>query len=204
MNEHLRRLQQAARRILDSPGLQIRTADELELTVHSGVAALACEASIVIASDEVPNGLAGRIVLNSLVAHEMGHLNGTRPLEKGDAITRAVAAEVCLPWREWQEHRGPLRWAGHDSKFIRRLIHIIHRLENRGFRIEPTWAFNDEEYALSALAAYSEALGDEPARHDWRPLLDVLAKPAPAEFTKLWGRDVAQFFRRSVLKGESR
>lgn len=127
--------------------------------------------------------------LDALLIHEAAHcaVSDMKPL---DSESEAVTAMVQTSWRQWPAHTGSA-WNGHDARYIRSLIHIAHRVQNRGSIGSLPMAFNHKLYGLSAAEKYAEALGDECRSKDWLPLNEVLAKKMPDEFVKLWMSDVA-------------
>ena len=154
--------------------------------------------AIVVVDDELrsgrhkPDGAA--MVFDAVVLHELAHI-----------VVSAVTAEICphddneslrdlvrTPWREWKAHAGPALWTGHDSKFIRALCHLHHRMRSRGHWTSLSLAFNHEAYGLSAAEEYAEALGDECRSKDWLTLSEALGGPMPAKFQKLWLDDVVR------------
>ena len=139
-----------------------------------------------------PEGAA--LVLDAIILHEAAHIVASAVTSAicPDADTEALRDLVQTPWREWQSHSGPFRWAGHDHKFIRALCHLHHRMQSRGHQVSLNLAFNHESYGLSSAERYAEALGGECERLNWKPLKEALGGPMPAEFQKLWQDDVVR------------
>ena len=91
---------------------------------------------------------------------------------------------ISTSCQNWPTYAGKPKWVGHGVEFIRTMLHLWHRLENRGHVVSLVAAFNAEMYGLSTIEDYRDALGDEPGRCDWRPLREVLDEPAPDEFKR--------------------
>ncbi|MFO1007333.1 MAG: hypothetical protein U0929_15335 [Planctomycetaceae bacterium] len=138
---------------------------------------------------------------DAAVVHELGHIAELDVTTELCSQWGSVELERTLatPWRTWPAHAGP-RWAGHDFRFIRGLLHVIYRIESRGLKILPGLAFDPRCYGLlSTIEELEQSLGDEPSRNSWRPIADVLAEPAPVEFLELWGRNVADSNKPSLI-----
>lgn len=150
-----------------------------------------------------PDGSA--MLFDSMVLHEFTHI-----------VSAGVSFEICpesdpeqlrdlvqMPSAEWPSHTGPLRWAGHDCRFIRALCHLHHRMQSRGHWVSLSLAFSHESYGLSSVEEYADALGDECQRKDWLPMSEALALPMPAKFQKLWTDDVVRSLKPvPALKGK--
>ncbi len=139
-----------------------------------------------------PDGAA--MVFDAIVLHEASHI-----------ATSAVTSEICpvddseslrdlvqVPWREWKSHSGAILWTGHDSKFIRALCHLHHRMESRGHWVSLDLAFSHTLYGLSSAEKYADSLDDECRSKDWLPLSEALSRPMPEKFVKLWQDDVVR------------
>ena len=203
---HLQRLRHIAARILGSP-IEIELDHMVGLKLHESCAACWTSnlsddrQSIVIRAQGLPSSVReAHIVLNSLVAHELGHavLQGQGPTKADFAgLEKIVATHIG----EWPAHFGDIPWLGHDARFIRGMIHVGHRLSNQGLSLCMPAAFDHRSYGLSHIDGYVEALGDEPATNDWLPIIEALDRPMPAEFWELWGRDVANSLGLDCSKG---
>jgi hypothetical protein len=86
----------------------------------------------------------------------------------------------------WPAHAGPIRWLGHDCRFIRALCHLHHRAKARGHFIPPAFSFNHEYYTLPPLTEFLAALGGEPEDMALHPIREVMTTPAPSEFQRIW------------------
>ena len=65
-------------------------------------------------------------------------------------------------------------------------------------------AFCHESYGLSSAEEYAAALGDEREETSWLPLSEVLSRPMPAKFQKLWTDDVVRSLKVvPVSKGQT-
>jgi len=154
--------------------------------------------AMAVVDDDLRSGKykpeAAAVVFDSIVLHEASHI-----------VTSEVTTKICpeddneelrdlvqVPWRDWKSHSGAVLWTGHDSKFIRALCHLHHRMESRGHWVSMDLAFNHETYGLSPAEEYAEALGDECRSKDWLPLSEALGGPMPAKFQKLWQDDVVR------------
>jgi len=139
-----------------------------------------------------PEGSA--MVFDAIVLHELSHI-----------VTNSVTPEMCAvpdpeslrdlvqaDWREWKSHSGSLRWIGHDSRFIRVLIHLWSRMRSRGHWTSLALAFSHKSYGLASAERYRLALGDEPGDFDFRPIGEITALPMPPKFQKLWTDDVVR------------
>jgi hypothetical protein len=137
------------------------------------------------------------VLLASVVAHEAGHealVPESVAVLESESDLSGLQSVLSSPWRSWRLHQGEL-WAGHDWKWIRAVCHVAHRMRGHGLlTVTELVADLSGQYGLSSLGDYSAALGAEPSRSDWLPIIEVLARPAPAEFEELWAADV----RRSV------
>jgi hypothetical protein len=147
----------------------------------------------VVVADEV----AGEpVLLASVVAHECGHelLSSESESLSPESDLSGLQSVLSVPWKEWPVHQGS-PWAGHDSRWIRAVCHVVHRMKAWGLLTVPAAVADLKIYGMQgSLGDYSAALGDEPAALDWVPLAEALARPAPLEFEELWAADV----RRSV------
>ena len=141
-----------------------------------------------------------QLFIDSVLIHELSHeVISLEPAQNLAALE--VQATVGKAWRMWPAHRGE-PWAGHDLRFIRALLHCIHRAAGHGVRVYEPVAFGHRLYRLSSLKAYRAALGSEPAETDWLSLTEVLAKPAPSAFLELWVRDVLSWAAKHRVKGK--
>lgn len=138
---------------------------------------------------------------DGIALHELAHLVESPPLVDRPEMTvgREARELAATHWRAWPAHSGGFPWAGHNATFIRRLLHVRHRLLNRGNFVCLEAAFNSKAYGLSSIKSYQNALGGEPSRSDWRRLADVLAEPAPEEFKQLWSSDVIRSLAKPAL-----
>lgn len=82
-------------------------------------------------------------------------------------------------------------WQGHGLKFIRREIHLGHRLALQGLTV--TAAFAGGMYGLGPCWRYIEALGNEPQQMLNCSFSEIEAVPPPAAFTELFADDVARY-----------
>ena len=83
----------------------------------------------------------------------------------------------------------------HGPAWIRACCHLFHRAQAHWpFGVLPslTPVCDTENYGLSVVRYYRDALGDEPARLAYLSLADVLRSPAPTAFTKLYQHDRAR------------
>jgi len=133
------------------------------------------------------------LAFDAILLHELGHV-----AEHGFPVVdqqsdREHFQNLCsTPITEWPSHTGP-KWAGHDCRFIRALLHIHHRMLSRGHRTPCLrLAFNHVAYGLSRIETYRDALGTEPEDNDWPPLAEILVDPMPAGFQTLWTNDVVR------------
>ena len=139
-----------------------------------------------------PDGAA--LLFDSLCLHEAAHIaaGGVTANLCPDTDGEALREIVQTPAAEWAAHAGPLRWIGHDWRFIRALCHIHHRVESRGRVASLLLAMNSEMYRLSSAKKYAAALGDECTALSSVPLAEALALPMPTKFQKLWTDDVVR------------
>jgi len=209
MNAHYNRLifWQRTIRLMTGARVSVVFDDAVGLELSAGVVGLHSRSLagdrgvIVVRRNTLPDNATAGLVIDAIVVHELAHelLSEEQPQD----LREFVQSIVCKHWRTWPIHSG-LPWAGHDQRFIRALLHLIHRAAGHGVRVCLPAAFDHELYLLSSLEEYQAALGDEPRETDWIPLADVLGKPAPSAFLNLWSRDVlswAQSVDRKV--GES-
>jgi hypothetical protein len=202
MSRELWKLQRSMRRILGRPALRICVAGELGLSLgQSGLWGLHRSGLIVVADEVVDEP----VLLNSVVCHEAGHAASSSELEPElEPDLSGLQVLLSNPWKEWPLHRGS-PWAGHDSQWVRAVLHIMHRAKAWGLVTVPeAIADLSGQYGLSSLSEYTAALGNEPNRLDWVPIDEVLARPLPAEFEELWAADVRRSgFVGSIDKGKS-
>lgn len=188
MSRELWKLQRSMRRILGRPALRICAESELGLSLEQSGAWGVHRPGLVVVADAVA---AEPVLLNSVIAHECGHAALLEPESVAVPESDLAQLQVLLsvPWRLWGLHQGE-PWAGHDSRWIRAVCHVVHRMRGHGL-VTVTAAVADLAlYGLqSSLSEYVDALGDEPAALDWVPIDEVLARPAPAEFESLWIAD---------------
>jgi len=199
LETHRQRLQAACRRISEIP-VEILSSADAGLSVHDGVAALACGRFIVLAT--TLNGRDADFEMTALVCHELAHLVSRPGPQENKINIEALKPVVAKPWRSWPAHRGQLLWAGHDYLFIRTLVHIAYRLSSQGFLVDREAAFSHKEYGLSSILNYTAALADEPSRLDWIPLAEVLETPPPESFQKLWTHDVVRSLKKVIAQKE--
>ncbi len=130
------------------------------------------------------------IMFDATVLHEAAHILTVNHVSV-DVPAAPLAELIKTPHVAWPDYATGPRWITHDCRFIRALIHIADRLESRKCRVFISQAFQHERYGLSPIETYVAALNGEPQETDLMPLREVLARPMPNEFFKLWGRDVA-------------
>jgi len=147
-----------------------------------------------------PEGAA--VVFDAIVLHELAHVVAGNitpevcPVSDQESLRDLVATD-CL---EWPAHAGSLRWLGHEARFIRALCHLHYRLNSKRQWTSLSLSFSHKSYGLSSAERYLKALGDELQRYDWLTLQEVLNRPMPEAFSKLWTADVL----RSVKSVRSR
>jgi hypothetical protein len=154
--------------------------------------------AMAVVDDDLRSGKykpdAAAVLFDAIILHEASHI-----------VTSGVTTEICpeddneelrnlvqVPWRDWKSHSGAVLWTGHDSKFIRALCHLHHRMESRGHWVSLDLAFSHQTYGLSPAEEYAETLGMECQASDWLPLKESLSRPMPEKFVKLWQGDVAR------------
>jgi hypothetical protein len=200
MSGELWRLQRSMRRILARPALRICSESELGLSLKWSGAWAVHRPGLVIVADAVVDE---PVLLASVVCHEAGHaaLSSESELEPDLSGLQVLLAN---PWKEWPVHQGA-PWAGHDSRWIRAVCHVVHRMKAWGLVTVQELIADLALYGLQgSLGDYSAALGGEPAALDWLPIIEVLSRPAPAEFESLWAVDVQRSgFVGSIDKGKS-
>jgi len=128
--------------------------------------------------DNVAIHEAAHIAVDAMTAESCSQFNGT--------ALRGLASEK--PSKE------PIRWLNHHGRFIRAMLHIARRAKSGGMLVDLPIAFSGKNYGLSHIKKYAAALGDEPAKKDWKPLAEVLATPMPEKFQELWTADVQRSF----------
>ena len=166
--------------------------------------------AIAIVDDRLRDGTyspeGSAMVFDAFALHEISHI-----------VASNVTANICpeldqeslrdlvqIPSTEWASHAGPLRWAGHDSKFIRALCHVAHRMQSRRHWVPLDIAFCHQSYGLSSAEEYAAALDDECCAMSWLPLSEALGRPMPAKFQKLWTDDVVRSLKVvPVSKGQT-
>jgi hypothetical protein len=176
--------------------LRICAESELGLSLKWSGAWAVHRPGLVIVADAVVDE---PVLLASVLCHECGHAALLEPesVSESELDLAGLQSVLSSPWRSWGLHQGEL-WAGHDWKWIRAVLHVVHRAKAWGLLTVPEAVADlSGQYGLSSLGDYSAALGHEPAALDWLPLAEALARPAPAEFEELWAADV----RRSVVMG---
>ena len=90
----------------------------------------------------------------------------------------ALAAVLTNPTTADQEWAGQHRW-----RFVRLLVHALHRVERTGYPVDTERALN-VGYPLSSLARYERSLSGE--LFSTTPLTELCRTPPPLEFIALW------------------
>jgi hypothetical protein len=165
------------------------------------------ELALAIAPELAADGLA-------IVPH-----GPTWPLPPGPAYSTAcgwqghsgnVIAFVFRPWTELLLHElahllpvGQFDmtdagdpWDRHGPQFIRRVLHLHHRVTTRG-QVANLFecAAAGRAYGLSSIRHYAQALGDEPARMAGASFAEIEAAPLPPRFAELFASDVQSWRR---------
>ncbi len=111
------------------------------------------------------------------------------------AITKWAAASEppdCPPWDD-----------GHSARFIRTALHVQHRVETMlGFGILPDTIVDCEQYQLSSIYHYCNALGTEREKLAGEPFTVIRQTQPPEAFVTHWQADVDRWF--SALASPSR
>ena len=136
-----------------------------------------------------------------VLLHELSHALPLHP--KAPASTRPVSPEEARYLVAWSV--GPPApglsfgdlppWIGHEDKFIRRLLHLVHRAERLGHSVRLRRTFGDTSaYGLRSICAYQAALADEPARSVGKSFWEIEQTDPPAKFTRFFKEDTERYW----------
>ncbi len=133
--------------------------------------------------------------LEGLTLHEIGHLLPARapredipPTAEALAHEKELLAALCETPPPEVDLFPP--WFQHDGDFIRRTLHLWHRSRLLGYDIHAAeLCIAGHRYGLSNVGEYVTALGNEPARMFDASFAEIMATPAPPEFTLLFELD---------------
>ncbi len=136
--------------------------------------------------------------LVGVALHEMAHALDWPTLFTADDIggqtvrhvrTSLFTQMVSSP----DEPYHPSPRAGHDWRWIRCLLHLIHRMDLLGWNASLPIAMDREFYGYSSLAEYRTALQGEPARLADLSFTAIRAIDPPQSFLDLYNDDLARW-----------
>jgi hypothetical protein len=105
---------------------------------------------------------------------------------RSDKVTDSVEVDISqLPYHGW--------------KFIRLLLHVAYRAENRGLPLSVVDAMDWDFYAPEGPFAYRNALWTELQQLADKPLSEIAQMPIPDSMKRLWSMD--QGFRKMLRLG---
>lgn len=144
--------------------------------------------------------------------HELAHVLPVPPVYYEDfepipelaQLQALMLAKLALKTAEQVLSDG-VPWHDHDSRFIRRVLHLRHRLKVAA-NIEiplPMLTAAGLRYQLSGLWRYSTALGNEPAQMLDRTFAEIEQTPPPAKFIDLFVNDVLAWTKSQLRKREN-
>lgn len=143
-----------------------------------------------------------------IVLHELAHIV-ERPLlfhERQDVEPARLLFESIVMAYYVQEPppavASELPLHHHDHRFIRAALHLRHRADAVGMEAAPWLVCPTRDHGLSHWRAYNDALGDEPCLMFETSIRDVLAMPAPEEFSRLWADDLAHLSHHPISPKE--
>ncbi len=141
-----------------------------------------------------------------LLAHELAHcLPICEPLAdiEPTPMDREVQAVQVRSWAAGNHYRDPdrLPWTGHDARWIRRLIHLWHRLERLGMSVRPIGlqcaGYN---YGLARDEhAYRFALNAEPYGFYGATFKKIEAAPIPDLFARMFADDCRDYLLNTLI-----
>lgn len=201
-NEPLKRriaeLQPLLEKVIDQK-IYIRLSAELGLTLHHGCGGFVAGSLSELIKEKLPDRFDGDravIILNeeqfslefddadeqslrAIICHEAGHVLDLwckeLPVYHIDAATLSgiVQKQIALPPLNWHGNHVPA-WHGHESKYIRSLCHIIHRMESIGLPVDSWMCFQSDLYQLDLLNCHIENLRPELASRQGEPITQIL------------------------------
>jgi len=101
-------------------------------------------------------------------------------------VGHAVATEPAA-------RESSLPYAGHGDRFIRAALHLQYRAAIADVAVAPSQLCAGREYGLSHANRYRDALGDEPRRLAHGSFRELLDRPPPEPFSRLWAEDIARW-----------
>jgi len=145
----------------------------------------------------------------ALFCHELAHCLPSATVADVETSDRAI--QIATGWQElaarvsyetlteFESHGDCTPWAGdHGDRFLRVLLHVVDRAYRAGFSFPLCEIAAGARYGLSAISAYSRALGDEPERLRNLTFAEIETVPAPEEFRALWTADMARYLGSSI------
>jgi hypothetical protein len=134
-----------------------------------------------------------------LVLHEAAHVLPAEPPipDRNDETKEIYAVQLKMLSQSPQlASNAELRpWRDHDHKFVRRVLHLKYRAEQRGLNVPWKSLFSaGPNYGLSPLADYAAELATEPQRCTRMSFKAIEAEAPPPGFLRLFARDLREFF----------
>ena len=118
-----------------------------------------------------------------ILIHEIAHAACWRRPEERPALSPPEAAAVVEQWarQDAAAPPDPAPWFDdHGAEFIRMTLHVAHRAERLlGYGIVLLDVFDPDDYGLSGIYAYRNALGNEPAALKAEPFTAILETCPP-------------------------
>ncbi len=139
-----------------------------------------------------------------MLLHELAHILPVKPpivddCDEPTAEQRGYQNGQLLAWAAHARQGEP--WAGHDLKFIRRALHLAHRAESLGLSIKrQKMLIAGEDYGLSNVSDYADALASEPQRMSNRTFTQIEDEPLLPPFVRLFVKDASRWHTKNLLE----
>jgi hypothetical protein len=132
-----------------------------------------------------------------VVVHELAHVlerpHVLAPFPVSIEPARIQFEAICLGnmmSAEATPEEESFAFVGHGINFIRIVLHLCHRAKQSDMWLTPAGLCAGRQYGLSHANRYRAALGDEPQRLAHASFREIIATPAPSEFSQIWTEDL--------------